>query len=275
MGTPRTTLYAATAAFAAGIGATVALMSLNVGGPSIPSQATQPAVPSRPVQQVERQWSNPPKPTVSPAATREAQPILKFDDAEETKKLDAGPTKSASVLTTGVQTPQQQDRYSPVIESNLKRPVAEPMTPGRSASTQGRIVLTPSMQDRLDTIRADRSALERARLDRLKTVKVEHNASEAVRSVAARDRIPEARRNLVVDQDSARERVVRRLAAKAPLGERPSLAADKDVRSVVTPMRGFTYAETQRSEAHDRRKRVSSADAGGVMKWLMEPSSNF
>ena len=131
------------------------------------------------------------------------------------------------------------------------------------------------MQAGLDMIRAEKAAAERARLDRLKTVKVEHNAPEVVRSAVTRDRIPETRRNTVVDQDLPRERVVRRLVAKAPLGERQSLAADKEVRSIVTPMRGFTYPDSQRIEGNDRRRRVSSADAGGVMRWLMEPSNNF
>lgn len=276
MGTPRTTLYAATAAFAVGIGMTAALMTLNAGGSSITSQATQPGVASGPSRTVERQWSNPPKPTVSPApATRVAQPILRFDDSEEAGKFDVVPTKSASALPTGVQVPHQQDRTTPAIESNLKRTLAEPLAPGRTAPTQARIASTPSMQAGLDAIRAERAASERARLDRFKTVKVELNAPEVVRSAVTRERIPETRRNTVVDQDQPRERVVRRLAAKATLGERQSLAADKDVRSLVTPMRGFTYAESQRTEGNDRKRRVSSADAGGVMKWLMEPSSNF
>lgn len=275
MGTPRTTLYAAATAFAAGIGTTVALMTFNAGGLSIPSQATKLGVPLRPVQTVDRQWSDPPKATVSATpATREAQPILRFDDAEDAGKIGAAPTKSASALPTGVQAPHRQDRSAPTIENAFRRALAEPLASGRTVPTQASIVLTPSMQARLDAIRADRAASERARPDRSKTIKVEHNGPDVVRSAGTRDRSPETHRNSV-DQDPPRERVVRRLVAKAPLGEHQSLAADKEVRSSVTPLRDFRYADSQRIDANDRRRRVSSADAGGVMKWLMEPNSNF
>lgn len=276
MGTPRTTLYATAAAFAAGIGTTVALMTFDAGGFSIPSQATKLGLPSRPVQTVDRQWSDPPKATVSAApATREAQPILRFDDAEDPGQIDTASTKSASPLPTGNQAPHQQDRSAPTIKNSFKRALAEPLASGRTVPTQASIVLTPSMQARLDAIRAERAASERARLDRSKTVKVEHNGPDVVRSAGTRDRSPETHRNSVVDQVPPGERVVRRLVAKAPLGERQSLAADKEIRSIVTPLRDFRYAASQRIDASDRRRRVSSADAGGVMKWLMEPSSNF
>ncbi|WP_375409991.1 hypothetical protein [uncultured Methylobacterium sp.] len=273
MGTLRTTLYAATAAFAAGVGMTVAVTSLNSGGSSVTSQATQPEGPSR---TVERRWSDLPKPTESSApATRQAHPVLRFDDAEKVGKPDVAPTQSASALPAGIQALHQQDRPSPTNDNNPKRALAESLAPGSAAPTPARIALTPSIQARLDTIRAERAAFERARVDRFKTMKVEHHPSEVVRPVVSGDRIPETRRNTVVAQDPPREPVVRRLAAKAPPGERQRLAADKNVRNIVTPMRGFTFAESQRIEASDRRKRVSSADAGGVMKWLMEPSSNF
>lgn len=276
MGTPRTTLYAATAAFAAGIGMTAALMTLNAGGSSIISQATQPGVPSGPSRTAERPWSEPSKPTVSSApASREAQPSLRFDVAQEAGKIDTAPAKSSSTLPADVQASHQQDRSSPAIDDSIKRALAEPRAPGRTAPTQASIALTPSMQARLDTIRVERAASERARPDRSKFVRVERNASEIVRPAVTRNRLPEIPRNTVVDQDLPRERLVRRLVAKAPLGERQSLAASKDVRSIVTPTRRFTYADSQRLEARDPRKRVSSADAGGVMKWLMEPSSNF
>ena len=260
MGTPPTTLYAAVAAFVAGIGATVAFVNFGAGGASDPSKASEAAVRSDPSPTVDRPWSNPPKTHASSTpASPKPRPTLRFDDAGADDRAASLPTRSAGVA----------------IESEVRKAQGEPAIPEKAPLAQTQIELTPSMRTRVDMIRAERAAQQRARFDPSRTAGIETRVLETAPSADARTRTLPPRRVPLVEQGPARGPVAPRVVAKLPASDRQSLAADKEVRGIVTPTGGFRYADSHRIEAREPRKRVSSADAGGVMRWLMEPNGNF
>lgn len=276
MGTPTTIVYAAAAAFAAGIGATVALTNFGAGGTSSLSKAPEASVRSDPSPKVDRPWSNPPQANAaSTPASPKSRPALSFDDAAAKERVASAPTKSADVPATEAQA--RHERVGPLrtIDGEVRKAHAESMTLEKASPPQTRIDLTPSMRARVDTIRAERAAMQRARLDQSRTAGIENRAVGIAPSVETQTRTLQLRRSPVVEQDLPRERAAPRLAAKPPTSDRQSLAADKDVRDIVTPTRGLKYADSQRIEPREPRKRVSSADTGGVMKWLMQTNGNF
>ncbi|KAI9881884.1 MAG: hypothetical protein M1823_006404, partial [Watsoniomyces obsoletus] len=240
MGTPTTILYAAAAAFAAGIGATVAFMNLDAGGASAPSKAPETATRSEPSPNVDRQWANPPRTNASltPASSR-PRPELSFDGAGADERTASAPTKSASGPATDPRPPHERE---------VRKAHAEPMIPGKTPPAQTKIEPTPPMRARVDMVRAERAALQRAGLDQSRTARIENRAVEIVRSAETGPRAPQLRRPPFVEQGPPREQPAPRLVAKLPASDRQSLVADKDARGIVTPTRGLKYADANRIE---------------------------
>lgn len=269
MGIGVKTICAAGVAFAAGVATTVTVLTLNGNKVSAPTEARPVAAP-----QADRKWSDPIKSTVaSVVEVQKSSESSTLDRRDAIPPIGVEPRKSDAADTgRDGRMHREQPKVAQIAEAKRTFGQSEQVLASRARADQTKVEPARVTLVRADPIRMERHRTEAPRLERPRSVALSDTAVDAPRLGSLRDKPPQA---LVFRPVQPRAAAAVRLAAKPASGSGESLAADRDVRSVVTPVRGMRYAEAQQRDVREPRRRMSSADTGGVMKWLMEPGANF
>ena len=290
MAAPATTLYAAGIAFAAGVVATAAFVTLNSGGaPIAPAGQSEPR--STPSRVADRHWSDPVKSPGSSSATRqEARTPLTFhvDRADEQPRAGQPKEAEAEAPKAGQSGQERAEGTKATVAQLTVKPEHERADAVRTElakKERGR-----AHQARLEMLEGQRNRAERARSEQARTTEV-GDATRRFQTNATRNRVVQVKPSVPAEQ-GLRRKAAPVLVTNSSESGRDSLAALKHARRIVTQPRAFRYAEarpydedsqldaTPQSRAPDRdarepSRRISSADAGGVMRWLMEPGGRF
>ncbi|GJE35921.1 hypothetical protein LDDCCGHA_6142 [Methylobacterium oxalidis] len=285
MGSPATTLFAVGAAFAGGVLATVAFVSLNTGGdPSAPPAQPASRVASSPP--ANQPWADPVKPEGASSPSRqEPRSTLTFhvDGAQEQRPAEHSTKAEAAASNDDQARPDRIDAGKTDIARQAVRP------------DRGGAVATRSEPAKRDVARADQSQAEMLKADRKRADRavLGQAGKTEVSGVAGGSRTNVARDTIARSQVPATvERGFDRAASSvrgvgATESRRESIAASKRARRIVTPPIS-AYADAQLDDdaldssaglrrrvteraAREPSRRITSADAGGVMRWLMEP----
>ncbi len=285
MGSPATTLFAAGAAFAVGVLATVAFVTLNTGdAPSAPPVQPASRVASSPP--ADQPWADPVRTEAASSSSRqEPRTPLTFHVEGAPGQRPAEHSTRADVAASN------DDQARPDRLNEGKADVA------RQAVRSGRdgVVATRSEPAKKDGARADQTQAEMRNSDRTRADRVVLGLARKTDSsgVAERSRANMARDRIARSQvpDTVERRFSRAASSMHGIGaaesRRESMAASKHARRIVTPPVSV-YADAQLDDealesgtglrrrvpervARERSRRITSADAGGVMRWLMEP----
>lgn len=239
-----TTWLAAGAAFAAGVAATVAVMTPDPGQAPIASRPTQAEAGSQAEKAAAREekpvsaaraWSDPVKPPGPVAPTAERPPSRLVFRAEATDE------------------PSRTDQPRSAGATDEHRARGDQDGPGVRAE-----------HARAARRRSEQARAERARSAMPRASEPDDASAEPGRTgMAARPTGP-------AEHVPPRRQAATGLAARSAGDDRPSLAADKQARSVVVRPSAHHLAEARRPDER-ARPRVPSAGASGVMAWLAEP----
>lgn len=282
MGSPATTLLAAGAAFAGGVLATVAFVSLNTGGaPSAPPASRVASSPP-----ANQPWADPVKPegASSPSRQELRSPLTFNVDGSHGQRPAEHSTKTEAAASNGVQArPDRIDAGKTDMARQAVRPDRDEAVATRSEPSKKDVARAD--QSQAEMLKADRKRADRAVLGQAGKTEVSGVAGGS-RTNVARDTIARSQVPATVERGFDRAASSVR-GVGATESRRESIAASKRARRIVTPPIS-AYADAQLDDdalessaglrrrvperaAREPSRRITSADAGGVMRWLMEP----
>ncbi|GJE35151.1 hypothetical protein LDDCCGHA_5369 [Methylobacterium oxalidis] len=285
MGSPATNLIAAGAAFAGGVLATVAFVSLNTGdAPSSPPAQTASRVASSPP--ADQPWADPvTTQSASSSSRQEPRSPLTFDvDGPQQQRPAEHSTKAEAATSNEDQA--RPDRIN-AVKGDIARQAARSdrnvavATRSEPAKKDG----ARADQPQAEMLKADRKRAERAVLGQARRTDfsgvAERSRANAARDTVARSQVPDT-----VERRSSHAGPNLH-GVRSTESRRESMAASKHARRIVTPpvpafadaqlddeARGSSTGLRRRVPervAREPSRRITSADAGGVMRWLMEP----
>lgn len=264
-------LLAAGTAFATGVAATVAFHGFNAGSPPV----------TKPSPAESRSDTGPAPGREHPTGLRETPKAT--NALPENKLAAAEQTWSEPVKRPGAPKSSDAQPREPLVFRTDERAAQTGVERSRS-SARPEATDEPSHSAQADA-KAERARTQRARMEA-------PDAADASRAESGRNRAVQTGTVATVEKAPPRKATTAGLARSTDGGQ-PSLAADDRIRRVVTQPGRYRFAEASqpfderprptaaaRGKAPERDvggpgRRLSSADSGGVMRWLMEPGGRF
>ncbi|MDR7039501.1 hypothetical protein J2X36_004277 [Methylobacterium sp. BE186] len=285
MGSPATTLFAAGAAFAGGVIATVAFVAVNTGdAPSAPPvQPVSRVASSSPADQP---WADPVKTegASSPSRQEPRSPLtFHVDGAQKQRPADHSTKAEAAASNDDQARPDRLDGGKADIARQAVRSGRDGAVATRSEPAKTDGARAPQIQ--AEILKADRKRADPAELGQVRKTEF-RGVPERSRTNEARDRVARSQVPDTVEQRFSRAASsIHGVAASE--SRRESMAASKQARRIVSPPvslhaeaplddESFKSSTGLRRRVPERvvrepSRRITSADAGGVMRWLMEP----